>query len=134
MNYIIRIRQIVATYSRNDLNGLIICEKSADMKKKQVLKTPYRYLSLSRNYPKKSKHVDIWPVFFYIFPAAQNILSKYVRYTVFGGLGKSFGRTNKNFHMSRGGFRGGGDGGRADALSSGIRPPADPKVSPVDTF
>ena len=67
MNYIIRIRQIVATYSRNDLNGLIICEKSADMKKKQVLKTPYRYLSLSRNYPKKSKHVDIWPVFFTFF-------------------------------------------------------------------
>ena len=32
--------------------------------------------------------------------------------------------------LTRGGFRGGG----ADALSSGIRPPADPKGPPFDTF
>ena len=36
--------------------------------------------------------------------------------------------------MSRGGFRGGGGRGGADAPSSGIRPPADPKGPPFDTF
>ena len=37
--------------------------------------------------------------------------------------------------MLRGGFRGGGGGGGgADAFPSGIRPHADPKGNPFDTF
>ena len=35
--------------------------------------------------------------------------------------------------MVRGGFKGGGGGGRTP-LPSGIRPPADPKGPPFDTF